>query len=104
MPLAAETLMFAAGGSVTLIALKLRGTSVTVSSLVLAITVRVASDGSGAVCAAANAAGSMAPRRRMPTSLNSIVASQADHWHHQKRSSGCRDASSEPGRAPFLKE
>src|ERR1700722_1925850 len=76
MPLAAETPLSSPGGSVTLTTLKWSGTSVTVGSLVAAITVRVIADGGGVVCAAAEAASAIAPSSSIPVVPNRMMASQ----------------------------
>src|SRR6267142_2067621 len=76
MPLAAETPLFSPGGRVTLTALKWSGRSVTVGSLVAAITVRVIASGAGVVCAAPEAGSTIAPSNSSPVVLNCIIASQ----------------------------
>src|SRR5206468_11589525 len=59
-----------------LTALKWSGTSVTVGSLVAAITVRVIADGAGAVCAVPEAGKAIAPSNSSPVVLNCMIASQ----------------------------
>src|SRR6266849_931298 len=75
MPLAAETLLAAPGGTVTLAASKYNGRSVTVGSLVAAITVRAIADGAGVVCASAATARAAAPKSANPIVLKRIVIS-----------------------------
>src|ERR1700691_1474078 len=76
MPLAAETSLFSYGWRVTLTALKWSGTSVTVDSLVAAITVRVIAGGAGVVCAVPAAGSAIAPNNSSPILLNFMIASQ----------------------------
>src|ERR1700716_4468644 len=76
MLLAAETLLFSPDGRVTLTALKWSGTSVTVGSLVAAITVRVIAGGAAVVCAAPEAGSAIAPSNSSPVVLNCMIASQ----------------------------
>src|SRR6476661_4911679 len=76
MPSAAETLLLAFGCSVMLTALKWSGTSVTVGSLVAAITVRVIAGGAAVVCAAPEAGSAIAPSNSSPVVLNCMIASQ----------------------------
>src|SRR5258706_12422854 len=59
-----------------LTALKWSGTSVTVGSLVAAITVRVIAGGAAAVCAAPEAGRAIAPSNSSPVVLNCMIASQ----------------------------
>src|SRR6266481_7033456 len=75
MPLAAETLLFSFGGSVTFTALKWAGASVTVGSLVAAITIRVIAGGVGAVCAVPVAGSATAPSNKRPVVLNCMIGS-----------------------------
>src|SRR5260221_2512615 len=87
MPSAAETPLFSPGGRVTPTALKWSGTSVTVGSLVAAITVRVIAEGVGVVCAAAEAASATAPSTSIPVILNRMIASQFNGYlEHRTRS------------------
>src|ERR1700716_2609240 len=76
MLLAAETLLFSPDGRVTLTALKYSGTSVTVGSLVAAITVRVIAGGAGVVCAVPEAGSAIAPSNSSAVVLNCMIASQ----------------------------
>src|SRR6266481_3658831 len=76
MPLATETLLFVSGGRVMLTALKWSGTSVTVGSLLAAITVRVIAGGAGVVCAIPAAGSAIAPTNNSPIVLNCMIASQ----------------------------
>src|ERR1700730_12872629 len=57
-------------------ALKWSGTSVTVGSLVAAITVRVIAGGAGVVCAVPAAGSAIAPSNSSPVILNCMIASQ----------------------------
>src|SRR3981081_2360064 len=59
-----------------LTALKWSGTSVTVGSLVAAITVRVIAGVAGVVCAAPGAGSAIAPSNNNPVVLNCMIASQ----------------------------
>src|SRR5438045_4696291 len=59
-----------------LTALKWTGTSVTVGSLVAAITVRVIAGGGGVVCAVPVAGSAIAPSNSSPVVLNCMIASQ----------------------------
>src|SRR5712671_4421564 len=59
-----------------LTALKWSGTSVTVGSLVAAITVRVIASGAAVVCAAPEAGSAIAPSNSSPVVLNCMIASQ----------------------------
>src|SRR6476620_511438 len=59
-----------------LTALKWSGTSVTVGSLVAAITVRVIAGGAAVVCAAPEAGSAIAPSNNSPVVLNCMIASQ----------------------------
>src|SRR5712675_2257514 len=59
-----------------LTALKCSGTSVTVGSLVAAITVRVIAGGAAVVCAAPEAGSAIAPSNSSPVVLNCMIASQ----------------------------
>src|SRR5258705_13281251 len=59
-----------------LTALKWSGTSVTVGSLVAAITVRVIAGGAEVVCAAPEAGSAIAPSNNSPVVLNCMIASQ----------------------------
>src|SRR5258706_11281651 len=59
-----------------LTALKWSGTSVTVGSLVAAITVRVIAGGAAVVCAAAESRSAIAPSNSSPVVLNCMIASQ----------------------------
>src|SRR6266702_7548603 len=59
-----------------LTALKWSGTSVTVGSLVVAITVRVIADGAGVVCAVPEAGSAITPTNSSPVVLNCMIASQ----------------------------
>jgi hypothetical protein len=61
---------------VMLTALKWSGTSVTVGSLVAAITVRVIAGGAAVVCAAPEAGSAIAPSNSSPVVLNCMIASQ----------------------------
>jgi hypothetical protein len=63
MPVPGATLLFSPRGMVTATALKWSGTSVTVGSLVAAITVRVIADGAGGVCALAETASVSRPKQ-----------------------------------------
>src|SRR5712675_1326903 len=76
MLLAAETLLFSPDGRVTLTALKWSGTSVTVDSLVAAITVRAIAGGAGVVCAVPETGSAIAPSNNSPVVLNCMIASQ----------------------------
>src|ERR1700704_1194164 len=76
MPLAAETPLFSPGGRVTLTALKWRGTSVMVGSLVAATNVRVIVVGVGVVCAAPEVGSAIALSNNSPVILNCMIASQ----------------------------
>src|SRR5580704_18046342 len=87
MPLAAKTPLFSPGGRVTPTALKWSGTSVTVGSLVAAITVRVIAEGAGVVCAAAAAASAIAPSSSISVILNRMIASLFNGYlEHRTRS------------------
>src|SRR5438552_10940090 len=57
-------------------ALKWSGTSVTVGSLVAAITVRVVAGGAGVVCAVPEPGSAIAPSNSSPVVLNCMIASQ----------------------------
>src|SRR5258708_19304334 len=59
-----------------LTALKCSGTSVTVGSLVAAITVRVIAGGAGVDCAVPEAGSAIAPSNSSPVVLNCMIASQ----------------------------
>src|SRR6266567_8800909 len=59
-----------------LTALKWSGTSVTVGSLVAAITVRVIAGGGGVVCAVPEAGSAITPTNSSPVVLNCMIASQ----------------------------
>src|SRR4030081_1362316 len=59
-----------------LTALKWTGTSVTIGSLVAAITVRVIAGGGGLVCAVPEAGSAIAPSNSSPVVLNCMIASQ----------------------------
>src|ERR1700716_1424142 len=59
-----------------LTALKCSGTSVTLGSLVAAITVRVIAGGAAVVCAAPEAGSAIAPSNSSPVVLNCMIASQ----------------------------
>src|SRR6202790_4808782 len=59
-----------------LTALKWSGTSVTVGSLVAAITVRVIAGGAAVVCAVPAAGSVIAPSNSSPVVLNCMIASQ----------------------------
>src|SRR6202795_695192 len=59
-----------------LTALKWSGTSITVGSLVAAITVRVIAGGAAVVCAAPEAGSAIAPSNSSPVVLNCMIASQ----------------------------
>src|SRR5260370_19873902 len=59
-----------------LTALKWSGTSMTVGSLVAAITVRVIAGGAGVVCAVAEAGSAIAPSNSSPVVLKCMIASQ----------------------------
>src|SRR5258705_8575307 len=59
-----------------LTALKWSGTSVTVGSLVAAITVRVIAGGAAVVCAAPEAGSAITPSNSSPVVLNCMIASQ----------------------------
>src|ERR1700688_688386 len=59
-----------------LTALKWSGTSVTIGSLVAAITVRVIAGGAGVVCAVPAAGSAIAPSNSSPVILNFMIASQ----------------------------
>src|SRR6185295_17990404 len=59
-----------------LTALKWSGTSVTVGSLVAAITLRVIAGGAAVVCAAPEAGSAIAPSNSSPVVLNCMIASQ----------------------------
>src|SRR5882672_10897734 len=59
-----------------LTAFKWSGTSVTLGSLVAAITARVIADGAGVVCAAPEAGSAIAPSNSSPDVLNCMIASQ----------------------------
>src|SRR5260370_32553160 len=59
-----------------LTALKWSGTSVTVGSLVAAITVRVIGGGAGVDCAVPEAGSAIAPSNSSPVVLNCMIASQ----------------------------
>jgi hypothetical protein len=61
---------------VTLTALKWTGTSVTVGSLVAAITVRVIVGGVGVVCAVPEAGSTIALSNSSPVVLTCMIASQ----------------------------
>jgi hypothetical protein len=61
---------------VTLTALKWTGTSVTVGSLVAAITVRAIVGGAAVVCAIPEAGSAIAPSNNSPVVLNCMIASQ----------------------------
>jgi hypothetical protein len=61
---------------VTLTALKWTGTSVTVASLVAAITVRAIAGGVAVVCAVPEAGSAIAPSKNSPVVLNCMIASQ----------------------------
>jgi hypothetical protein len=73
--MAPETLLVSFGGSVTLTALKCSGASVTVGSLVAAITVRVIAAGCGVGCAATEFANATAQGKSIPAVLSSMIAS-----------------------------
>src|ERR1700730_14510874 len=76
MSLAAESLLYSFGARVMLTALKWTGTSVTVGSLVAAITVRVIAGEAGVVCAAPEAGSAIAPNNSSPVVLICMIASQ----------------------------
>src|SRR5438874_1688955 len=76
MPLAAATPLFSSGCRVMLTALKWIGTSVTVGSLVAAITVRAIAGGAAVVCAAPETGSAIAPSNSNPVVLNCMIASQ----------------------------
>src|SRR6267154_3479924 len=59
-----------------LTALKWSGTSITVGSLVAAITVRVIAGGAAVVCAAPKVGSAIAPSNSSPVVLNCMIASQ----------------------------
>jgi hypothetical protein len=64
--------VFSPGGTVTLTALKWRGTSVAVSNLVAAITVRVIAEGGGVDCASTDVA-KITTLRSIPAILNTMM-------------------------------
>src|SRR5258708_39841019 len=59
-----------------LTALKWSGTSITVGSLVAAITVRVIAGAAGVVCAVPESGSAIAPSNSSPVVLNCMIASQ----------------------------
>src|ERR1700684_1098308 len=59
-----------------MLALKWSGISVTVGSLVAAITVRVIAGGAGVICAVPAAGSAIAPSNSSPIVLNFMIASQ----------------------------